>query len=68
MSVGEIYALAGIEAPSGEDGSFQAVVDRATTALAAQTELPAFEDWAAAYARSPDAYDADMIGFWKDQA
>jgi hypothetical protein len=68
LSVQEIYALAdSAAASSDEDRSFQLVMERATAALASQTELPSLEDWVAAYRADPAAYDADLIGFWREE-
>jgi hypothetical protein len=67
LSTRDIYALAASVGDGAGDGSFQSVMDRATAALAAQTILPPFEEWAAAYREDPASYDADMIGFWREQ-
>lgn len=68
LSVQEIYALAESAAPSSEgERSFQLVMDRATAALASQTDLPTLDEWIAAYRADPESYDADLIGFWRDQ-
>jgi hypothetical protein len=68
LSVREIYELAD-SATSSVDGdrSFQVVMERATEVLAAQTALPGFEEWAEAYRSDPSRYDADLIGFWREQ-
>lgn len=67
LSVPEIYALADSAArPADDQRTFQAVMERATAVLAAQTELPSFEEWSAAYRRDPARYDEDLIGFWRD--
>ena len=69
LSVREIYALADSATEQADtDRSFQVVMDRATAALAAQTPLPGFEDWVKAYRADPASYDADLIGFWREQA
>jgi hypothetical protein len=66
--VPEIYALADSAArPDDSDRTFQAVMERATAVLAAQTELPTFESWSASYLSDPSSYDEDLIGFWRDQ-
>ena len=71
LSVREIYALADLAMPEGHDSegeqNFRMVMERATEVLAAQTELPTFEEWAARYQASPEQYDSDLIGFWRDQ-
>ncbi|MEO5511594.1 MAG: hypothetical protein ABIV28_06140 [Longimicrobiales bacterium] len=68
LSTLDIYALADSAGSDAGDRSFQEVMDRALTALAAQTELPAFEAWAAMYRVDPESYDADMIGFWREKS
>jgi hypothetical protein len=66
--VPEIYALAeSVAAVDETDRSFQAVMERATAVLAAQTELPPFEAWSASYLADPARYDEDLIGFWREQ-
>ena len=68
MSVPEIYALAdSVAGPADQDRTFQAVMERATAVLAAQTELPTFEDWSRSYLSDPARYDEDLIGFWREQ-
>ena len=68
LSVREIYELADAATEDPEaDRSFQGVMERATAVLAAQTPLPSFEEWAASYRSDPSRYDADLIGFWREQ-
>lgn len=68
LSVQEIYALADSAAASEEeDRSFQLIMDRATAVLASSTVLPSLEEWVAAYTADPASYDADLIGFWREQ-
>ena len=64
----EIYALAeSVTSPDETNRTFQAVMERATAVLAARTELPPFEEWAASYIADPSGYDEDLIGFWREQ-
>jgi|GEM_PF-192637 len=44
---------------------YLALVRRAAEALAARLQLPSFEEWAEAYARTPTPYDEELLGFWK---
>ncbi len=79
LSPEEIYALArpesGKEAPSpgpplpppGDD-SYRTLVQRVTESLLDRMSLPPFNEWQEAYASSPERYDAEMLGFWKDVA
>jgi hypothetical protein len=68
LSVREIYELADSVTDGGDgDGNFQVVMERATEALAAQTALPSFDEWVASYRSDPARYEADLIGFWREQ-
>ena len=82
LSPEEIYALARPEGASGggessgdpgsaklpppTDEGYRALVQRVTESLLARTSLPTFEQWSAAYAESPDRFDAELLGFWKE--
>lgn len=77
LSPEEIYALARPDGetelaglspplPRVEEGSYRALVQRVTESLLGRMSLPGFEEWRAAYAVSPERYDAEMLGFWKD--
>ena len=81
LSPEEIYALARPEEGRGEeiesagdptrlpsptDESYRSLVQRVTGALLARSSLPTFEQWAAAYGESPERFDAELLGFWKE--
>lgn len=74
LSPEEIYTLArpseGREPSAGlpvpGDESYRVLVQRATEALLGRMSLPAFPEWRQAYEESPDRFDAEMLGFWKD--
>lgn len=46
--------------------SFRVLVARVTEVLADTLNLPSFEEWVAAYRRSPAEYDRELLGFWKE--
>jgi hypothetical protein len=46
--------------------SFRAIVARVTEALAAELNLPDYEDWADAYRRDPSRYDDELLGLWRE--
>ncbi|HSH45663.1 MAG TPA: hypothetical protein VK966_07390 [Longimicrobiales bacterium] len=48
----------------GQD-DYLTLVRRATDALWDRLSLPAYEEWSRAYREDPDAYDRDMVGFWR---
>ena len=74
----EIYELARPEGGPDPEGPpspalppptqprYRALVQRVTEALLERTPLPTFEQWSAAYAETPERFDAEMLGFWKD--
>jgi hypothetical protein len=76
LSAEEIYALA--HPSAGEPGdpaarlpapgheSYRVLVQRATEALLGQMSLPPFEEWRRQYEASPERFDAEMLGFWRD--
>jgi hypothetical protein len=47
-----------------EPESFRVLVARVAEVLA--ETLPAFEEWAAAYRQSPERFDVELLGFWKE--
>lgn len=78
----QIYELAqrassGGEAPEGggqpgargvgTELSYRSLVELVTEALTAQTPLPSFEEWAAAYAEAPERFDEELMGLWREQ-
>lgn len=79
LSPEEIYALARPESggeatnappvlPPPTVESYRTLVQRVTESLLERMSLPPFEEWQEAYAASPERYDAEMLGFWKDVA
>lgn len=52
--------------PHPTNERYRVLVQRVTEALLQQTPLPTFEQWSAAYAETPERFDAEMLGFWKD--
>ncbi len=72
LSAEEMYALAhsegGEAGPSSVSGdeSYRALVQRATEVLLARMSLPSFSEWRREYSASPERYEAEMLGFWKE--
>ena len=52
--------------PDPTDDDYRVLVQRVTEALLKRTSLPTFEQWAEAYAETPERFDAELLGFWKD--
>ena len=50
-----------------EAESFFAIVAKVTEVLADRIGLPTFEEWSAAYQESPEDFDGDLLGFWKEE-
>lgn len=46
--------------------NFRVLVARVTEVLAETLQLPTFEEWEAAYRESPAAFEAELLGFWKE--
>jgi hypothetical protein len=61
--VSSVQELASVEVPGL---TFRTMVERVTEILAAQIGLPSFDQWAAAYAESPEHFDAELLGFWRE--
>lgn len=68
----EIYRVAhegaggaGADSPVGVELSYRTLVERVTEALTARMELPSYEEWAAAYAESPERFEAELSGLWR---
>lgn len=84
LSPEQIYDLArperSAEAPGGDDAAavaplpppthegYRALVQRVTESLLERTPLPTYEQWSAAYEESPERFDAELLGFWKEVA
>ena len=52
--------------PAPTDEGYRALVQRVTEALLGRMALPTFEQWSEAYRDSPERFDGEMLGFWKD--
>jgi hypothetical protein len=52
---------------TSEAEPFRALVAKVTGVLADRIALPTFEEWSAAYQESPEDFDRDMLGFWKEE-
>jgi hypothetical protein len=53
--------------PTTEDPeSYRRIVEAVTRALTAELQLPAFEEWRAAYEASPEQYDEELLGLWRE--
>ncbi len=73
----QIYDLAHVSGSGlsvgSEDGahgavSYRELVARVTEVLAARLGLPSYEAWLAEYERSPEQFEAELLGLWKKQA
>jgi hypothetical protein len=51
---------------SGEAESFHQIVQTVTAALATELKLPAFDAWRASYESSPEQYDDELLGLWRE--
>ena len=52
--------------PHPTEEGYRTLVQRVTEQLLRRTSLPTFEQWSEAYAESPERFDAELLGFWKD--
>lgn len=50
--------------PTHQD--YRALVQRVTDVLLEQTPLPTYEQWSAAYDETPERFDVELLGFWKE--
>ena len=50
----------------GTELSYQELVARVTEVLTARNPLLTFEEWSAAYEESPERFDEELLGLWKD--
>ncbi len=63
----QIYELTRTLGDEGEPGAdFRAIVGRLTEALTRELGLPGFDEWTRQYETSPQQFEADMIGFWRE--
>jgi hypothetical protein len=54
-------------AATSEAEPFRGLVAKVTEVLADRIALPTFEEWSAAYHESPEDFDSDLLGFWKEE-
>lgn len=82
LSPEEIYTLARPDPVPGGEGAdppgtpfplpppthegYRALVQRVTESLLTRTSLPTFEQWSEAYVESPERFDGELLGFWKE--
>lgn len=57
----------GMPTATREAESFLAIVAKVTEVLAERIGLPTFEEWSAAYQESPQDFDGELLGFWKEE-
>lgn len=57
--------VGGLPAVADPD-SFRALVALVTEVLAERLNLPPFEEWVVEYERSPEKYDHELLGFWRE--
>lgn len=53
---------------TSEAEPYRGLVAKVTEVLADRIGLPTFEEWSAAYQESPEDFDGDLLGFWKEEA
>jgi hypothetical protein len=51
----------------GEEMPFRWMVGRVTEALAVSLRLPTLEEWRADYRATPERYESELLGFWREQ-
>lgn len=56
----------GLERVIGTELSYRSLVERVTEALAMRMQLPSFEEWSAAYGESPDRFEEELLGLWRE--
>ncbi len=54
--------------PQPTEAGYRALVQRVTDSLLERMPLPTYEQWAAAYAETPERFDAELLGLWKEVA
>lgn len=52
--------------PPPTHDSYRGLVQRVTESLLERTSLPTFEQWSAAYDETPERFDAELLGFWRE--
>lgn len=57
-------------ARGGVDGgeSYRELVARVTEVLAARVGLPSYDAWLTAYKKSPEQFEAELLGLWRKRA
>jgi hypothetical protein len=55
-----------LSASADELSAWRDVVNRVTSVLAEQLELPDFDAWLELYRRDPAAVEARLLGFWRE--
>jgi hypothetical protein len=50
-----------------DEKPFRWMVGRVTEVLAVSLRLPTLEEWSASYRASPERYDSELLGFWKEK-
>lgn len=61
-------ASPGLADPVGtveRDANYLALAKRVAEVLAQRLRLPAFEEWAEAYRRTPALFDEELLGLWR---
>jgi hypothetical protein len=53
--------------PDTGSDTFRALIERVTEVLAVELSLPPFEQWAEAYRTSPQQFDAELLGLWRER-
>jgi len=53
-------------APMAEGASYWMMVSRVSEVLARDLALPSFEDWRVAYLHTPDQFDTELLGLWRE--
>lgn len=52
----------------GTELSYRELVARVTEVLKEDDPLPPFEQWLAAYEESPERFEEELLGFWKEES
>lgn len=52
--------------PLPTHASYATLVQRVTDELLERTPLPTYEQWSEAYEESPERFDVELLGYWKE--
>lgn len=52
--------------PLPTHASYATLVQRVTDELLERTPLPTYEQWSEAYDESPERFDVELLGYWKE--